>query len=74
MMNMNDINTLESLRYFEDQERKAYEARVASNMLYMTLDEQRYEEFKREMLKYENFTEEELREMFEAEMLVENDI
>lgn len=31
-----------------------------------------YEMFKKEMLQYEDFTEEELQEMYEAEMLVEH--
>lgn len=34
----------------------------------------RYEEFKEEMLKYEDFTEEELQEMYEAEMIAEQDL
>lgn len=33
-----------------------------------------YERFKSEMLKYDNFTDEELQEMWEAELLVENDL
>lgn len=74
MMNNNDINALESLKYFEDMERREYEAQVEYNRLCMTPNERKYEEFKQEMLKYDNFSEEELREMFEAEMLVENDI
>lgn len=35
---------------------------------------ERYKEFKEFMLQYGNFTEEELKEMFEAEMLAELDI
>ena len=33
-----------------------------------------YEEFKKDMLQYGNFSEEELREMYEAEMLAEMDL
>lgn len=33
-----------------------------------------YQNFKEDMLQYGNFTEEELREMFESEMLIEHDI
>jgi len=33
-----------------------------------------YEEFKKDMLQYGDFSEEELREMYEAEMLAEMDL
>ena len=33
-----------------------------------------YKRFKKEMLQYQHFTEDELREMYEAELLAENDL
>ena len=33
-----------------------------------------YKQFKKEMLQYQSFTEDELREMYEAELLAENDL
>lgn len=67
-MNTMDINILESLNYFnEQQEQEEQRMREYNNMV-------KYQQFKEEMLKYGDFSEEELMEMFEAEMLVEYDL
>ena len=63
-----NIAEFESLKYFEEEQRKEMERMREYNNLV------RFQEFKAEMLKYEDFTEEELIEMWEAEMLVEQDL
>lgn len=74
MLSQKDIIGLETLNYFQEQEKREYEAMVEANRLYMKPKEEKYEEFKNAMLQYGDFSEEELKEMFEAEMLVENDL
>lgn len=62
------IHELESLKYFnEQQEMEEQRMREYNNLL-------KYQQFKEEILKYGDFSEEELMEMFEAEMLVEQDL
>ena len=68
MLSQNDIHMLESLNYFNEQQE--IERKLTQDYNHLI----EYQEFKREMLKYENFTEEELQEMWEAEMLVEHDL
>ena len=63
-----NIAEFESLKYFEEEQAKEMERMREYNNLI------KYQEFKAEMLKYEDFTEEELIEMWEAEMLVEQDL
>lgn len=71
MLSQKDIIAFESLNYFEEQERREREVMEELDRLY---ENKGYEKFKKDMLQYGDFTEEELREMWESEMLVEHDL
>ena len=71
MLSQKDIIAFESLNYFEEQERREREVMKELDRLY---ENKGYEKFKKDMLQYGDFTEEELQEMWESEMLVEHDL
>lgn len=71
MLSQKDIIAFESLNYFEEQERREREVMEELDRLY---ENKGYEKFKKDMLQYGDFTEEELQEMWESEMLVEHDL
>ena len=71
MLNQHDINIFESLNYFEEQQRREREVLKELDKLY---ENKGYEKFKKDMLQYGDFTEEELQEIWEAEMLIEQDL
>lgn len=71
MLSQKDIIVFESLNYFEEQERREREVMEELDRLY---ENKGYEKFKKDMLQYGDFTEEELQEMWESEMLVEHDL
>ena len=71
MLSQKDIIAFESLNYFEEQERREREVMEELDRLY---ENKGYEKFKKDILQYGDFTEEELQEMWESEMLVEHDL